>query len=65
MRAFFADTFYWAALTSTADAAHEQALAVSRSVRPDRIVTTDEVLTEYLAFFAKARPSVRVRPPRT
>jgi len=30
-------------------------------VAPDRIVTTDEVLGEYLAFFAGARPSVRAQ----
>ena len=27
----------------------------------DRIITTDEVLVEYLAFFAGARPSVRIQ----
>ncbi len=32
---------------------------LSRSLAPDRIVTTDEVLSEYLAFFAGARPSIR------
>jgi len=61
MKSVFADTFYWAALTSTDDAAHERALAFSRSVQPERIVTTDEVLDEYLAFFANARPSVRAQ----
>ena len=59
MRAVFADTFYWAALTSTEDAAHDRALSLRRSIDPERIVTTDEVLAEYLAFFAAARPSVR------
>jgi uncharacterized protein len=59
VRAVFADTFYWAALTSTEDDAHQRALELSRSLAPDRIVTTDEVLTEYLAFFAGARPSIR------
>jgi len=61
MRSVFADTFYWAALTSPGDAAHELALNLSRSVPPDRIVTTDEVLAEYLAFFARGRASVRIR----
>ncbi|MGO9258365.1 MAG: hypothetical protein ACLQU1_18920 [Bryobacteraceae bacterium] len=59
MRIVFADTFYWAALTSTEDAAHERAMDLSRALAPDKIVTTDEVLCEYLAFFAGARPSVR------
>ena len=61
MRAVFADTFYWAALTNTNDTAHERAMELSRSLAPDRIVTTDEVLCEYLAFFAGARPSVRIQ----
>lgn len=59
MKAVFADTFYWAAVTSTEDAAHERAMAFSRSFAPDKIVTTDEVLCEYLAFCAGARPSIR------
>ena len=59
MKAIFADTFYWAALTSIDDRAHDRAMELSRSLAPDRIVTTDEVLSEYLAFFAGARPSVR------
>lgn len=61
MRVVFAGTFYWAALTSTEDAAHERAMDLSRSIAPDKIITTDEVLAEYLAFFAGARRSVRVQ----
>ena len=52
MKAFFADTFYWAALTKIDDPAHEHALELSRSLAPDNVVTTDEVLAEYLTFFA-------------
>jgi predicted nucleic acid-binding protein len=59
--AVFADTFYWAALTSTEDKDHGRAMDFSRSLKPDRIVTTDEVLTEYLAFFSGAKPSVRLQ----
>jgi hypothetical protein len=40
----FADIFYWFALTDSADAAHKRARLVT-----DDLVTTDEVLTEYLA----------------
>lgn len=64
MKAVFADTFYWAALTSTEDSSHERAIMLSRSLRPDKIITTDEVLCEYLAFFAAARPSVRSQAGR-
>ena len=59
MKAVFADTFYWAALTAIDDPAHARALDLSRSLAPDRIITTDEVLSEYLTFFAGARPSIR------
>lgn len=59
MKAIFADTFYWAALTAVDDLAHARALDISHSLAPDMIVTTDEVLTEYLAFFAGARVSIR------
>jgi len=59
VKAIFADTFYWAALTSIDDSTHDRAMELSRSLAPDRIVTTDEVLSEYLAFFAGARRTVR------
>ncbi len=45
MNAVFADTFYYLALLSQTDAAHEQAIDLSRSLR-SRIVTTAWVLTE-------------------
>lgn len=61
MKIVFADTFYWVALTSTEDRSHSRALEFSSAVRPDKIVTTDEILDEYLAFFAGARPSVRIQ----
>ena len=32
MKAVFADTFYWAALTRTEDAAHERAMDLSRAL---------------------------------
>jgi uncharacterized protein len=59
VRIVFADTFDWAPLTSTEDPAHKRAMEISRIVSPDKIVTTDEVLCEYLALFAGARPTVR------
>jgi predicted nucleic acid-binding protein len=64
VKAVFADTFYWAALTSIDDPAHDRALDLTRSLSPDRIVTTDEVLSEYLTFFAGARPSIRTHVSR-
>jgi predicted nucleic acid-binding protein len=52
MKAVFADTFYWIALTNKLDALHEQALALPRSLGSPQIVTTEPVITEYLNFFA-------------
>jgi len=42
LKAVFADTFYWAALTAIDDPAHARAVALSRSLAADMIVTTDE-----------------------
>jgi predicted nucleic acid-binding protein len=50
----FADTFYWIALTDSTDAAHKRARQVN-----DDLVTTDEVLTEYLNFFSASEESMR------
>jgi predicted nucleic acid-binding protein len=50
----FADTFYWIALTDPADEFHARACAFQED-----LVTTDEVLTEYLTFFCRAPASVR------
>jgi uncharacterized protein len=52
----FADTFYWVALVHRGDAAYARARKVT-----DDIVTTDEVLTEYLTFFSAAPPYLRRR----
>ena len=54
MTAIFADTFYWVALTLPDDPAHAQA----KQVR-DALVTTEEVLIEYLTFFCEAPEYLR------
>lgn len=46
----FADTFYWVALIHRKDASHTAVLEWSRAPMSVSIVTTDEVLTEVLAF---------------
>jgi hypothetical protein len=43
---------YRVALTNKLDALHEQALALPRSPGSPRITTTEQVITEYLNFFA-------------
>jgi len=54
-----ADTFYGAAPTATGDPAHIRAMEMSRTVSPSKIVTTEEVPAEYLAFFCAAAQYLR------
>src|ERR1039458_9191576 len=59
MTALFADTFYWIALADFSDSAHRRALALTAQRTDTPIVTTDEVLAEYLTFFATAPEQMR------
>jgi predicted nucleic acid-binding protein len=53
MNAVFADTFFWIAFTNVQDQAQERAKSFARSAAPSAIIfTTEEVLTEYLNYFA-------------
>ena len=65
MTAVFADTFYWVALSDFSDSAHQRALALTSEKASSRIVTTDEVLTEYLTFFSTAPETFRVEAVET
>jgi hypothetical protein len=47
---FLADTFYWIALTNPKDSAHGEVIRFTASLAPRSVITTDEVLTEFLAF---------------
>jgi uncharacterized protein len=59
MNAVFADTFYWIAITNLQDGAHEKAKAFTLSATPGALCTTEEVLTEYLNYFAAWGPNFR------
>jgi predicted nucleic acid-binding protein len=59
MTALFADTFYWIALADFADSAHQRALALTFEQPNSPIITTDEVLVEFLTFFATAPEQLR------
>jgi uncharacterized protein len=50
----FADTFYWIALANPADDAHQAAKAFDFGNPEAALVTTDEVLIEFLNYFAGA-----------
>jgi len=64
-RTLFADTFYWIALIDPRDACHAVAHAYSRSLGPVRLVTTDDVFDEVLAFFARTGPFWRGKAAAT
>ena len=59
MTARFADTFYWIALTDFNDSAHKHALALASENTDADLVTTDEVLVEFLTFFGTAPEAMR------
>lgn len=61
MTALFADAFYWIALADVNDSAHKRALALTTERATSPIVTTDEVLTEYLTYFSAASGQLRRR----
>ena len=61
MTALFADTFYWIALADSNDSAHHRALEITAERSASAIVTTDEVLTEYLNYFSSAPEPLRHR----
>lgn len=52
MKPLFADTFYWIAVTNPKDSEHQRVMDFDRALGTRTIVTTDEVLTEFLAFCA-------------
>ncbi len=58
MTAVFADTFYWVALTDPDDALYERAVRIEALLAGSSIITTDEVLSEFLTFFGS---SLRLR----
>lgn len=52
MREVFVDTFFWIALANSRDPHHQRTKALQQSLRSARLVTTDEVLVEFLTFYA-------------
>ncbi|MCB1022644.1 MAG: PIN domain-containing protein [Bryobacterales bacterium] len=61
MTEVFADTFYWTALTHPAEQFHQQALGFDAQISRGGLVTTEEVLVEYLNLFSKQGPYWRSR----
>ncbi len=59
MRKIFADSFYWIALINPKDQWRKRALEASVNLVGSSIVTTDEVLTEVLNYFAESGEFLR------
>lgn len=55
MSEIFADTFFWIALTNVLDEGHRRANALLRAATAGQLVTTHEVLTEYLNYFSGSK----------
>ena len=61
MNPIFADTFYWIALLNRREEWHERAVAFSRTLGSRPLITTEWILTEFLAFFSGAGETARQR----
>src|SRR4051794_7311709 len=61
MRRVFADSGYWIALAHLKDQGHQRALDFSPKLARVTLVTTDEVLDEFLAHFSGFGPEMRSR----
>ena len=59
MTEIFADSFYWIALANPADQWHQAARAFSQINQEAVLVTTDEVLVEFLNYFAESGEHTR------
>lgn len=64
MRRVFADAFYWVALIHRKDASHRAVLEWSRVLVSAAVITTDEVLSEVLAFCSSAE-GLRIEATKT
>ncbi len=54
MKFIFVDAFFWIALANPKDEWHQRARTLYINQRDVNLVTTDEVLTEFLNYFAEA-----------
>ena len=59
MACVFADTFYWIALTYLRDQSHDKAVALSRELHTAHLVTTENVLVEFLNYSSERGPHSR------
>ncbi|MCY3815804.1 MAG: PIN domain-containing protein [Gammaproteobacteria bacterium] len=65
MKTVFADTAYWVAVFRPRDQWRSAARFALRQLGPVNVVTTDEVLTEFLASASRGGPEVRLSAVRS
>jgi predicted nucleic acid-binding protein len=65
VRRVFADALYWVALAHRKDQWHDRAVLASQQLGAVPLVTTDEVLDEFLAHFSGYGNRLRTRAART
>jgi uncharacterized protein len=61
MRSLFADTFYWIALLNRREAWYSRVVTLSRTLGTRRLLTTEWVLAEFLAFYSAGGAVTRQR----
>lgn len=59
MTRVFADAVYWIASANRRDQFHTRVVAVTRSLGRISLVTTEDVLNEFLAFYSGRGPTLR------
>jgi predicted nucleic acid-binding protein len=65
MRRIFADALYWVALAHRKDQWHARAVQVSRQLGAVTLITTDEVLAEFLNHFSAYGEPMRIQAAGT
>ena len=65
MRKVFADTVYWVAIVKQGDPYEAAAKEARQNMGPCILVTTDEVLDEFVTAFANGGPTLRKKAVQT
>ena len=65
MRRLFADAMYWIAIANHKDQWHAKSVHVMRSLGQATLVTTEEVLDEFLTYYSGHGPVLRNNAAQT
>ena len=65
MKRLFADAVYWIAVANHKDQWHARVVAVMRSLGQATLVTTEEVLDEFLTYYSGHGPILRNNAAQT